>query len=222
VGGPLSGQLIAAAKEACRGASPRQQPQAGRGHVLLRGQSQVTSHKSQVTRHTLHASRYKACDDMWPATCHNARVTRRKTQALGLGPIHVAPLELPVCCLCVVSADACPPSFPCPWAWVCPWLAVVPDHHEHGGPGAGVRGAGARRAGIVREEMRAGSGAFTVHAHMPVAESFGFAEELPQENLGGRQPTGQSFSQQASTGPPAYSPSRWPRDVPQHDPLLRK
>ncbi|CAI5532671.1 unnamed protein product [Closterium sp. Naga37s-1] len=37
---------------------------------------------------------------------------------------------------------------------------------------------GRRRAAVVREEMNEGSGMFTVHAHLPMAESFGFAEEL--------------------------------------------
>lgn len=47
---------------------------------------------------------------------------------------------------------------------------------------------GRRRADIVREEMREGSGAFTVHAHMPVAESFGFAEELRKKTSGAASP----------------------------------
>ncbi|KAK9118336.1 hypothetical protein Scep_016429 [Stephania cephalantha] len=37
---------------------------------------------------------------------------------------------------------------------------------------------GRRRASVFKEEMHEGSSLFTVHAHVPVAESFGFADEL--------------------------------------------
>ncbi|CAI5477403.1 unnamed protein product [Closterium sp. Yama58-4] len=47
---------------------------------------------------------------------------------------------------------------------------------------------GRRRAAVVREEMNEGSGMFTVHAHLPMAESFGFAEELRGRTSGAASP----------------------------------
>lgn len=37
---------------------------------------------------------------------------------------------------------------------------------------------GRRRARVLKEEMQEGSPLFTVHAYLPVSESFGFADEL--------------------------------------------
>lgn len=41
-----------------------------------------------------------------------------------------------------------------------------------------------RRARVLREDMNEGTGAFTVAAHLPVAESFGLAQELRQHTQG--------------------------------------
>ncbi|OIT33987.1 PREDICTED: elongation factor-like GTPase 1 [Nicotiana attenuata] len=41
-----------------------------------------------------------------------------------------------------------------------------------------------RRAHVVNEEMQEGSSLFTVHAYVPVAESFGFADELRRKTSG--------------------------------------
>ncbi|KAK2979839.1 hypothetical protein RJ640_015450 [Escallonia rubra] len=41
-----------------------------------------------------------------------------------------------------------------------------------------------RRARVLKEEMQEGSPLFTVHAYVPVAESFGFADELTTETCG--------------------------------------
>mmetsp|Transcript_11684 Transcript_11684/g.13880 ORF Transcript_11684/g.13880 Transcript_11684/m.13880 type:complete len:234 (-) Transcript_11684:152-853(-) len=43
---------------------------------------------------------------------------------------------------------------------------------------------GRRRARILSEEMREGSALYTVHAHLPAAESFGLADELRRETSG--------------------------------------
>ncbi|GBG91742.1 hypothetical protein CBR_g53556 [Chara braunii] len=45
-----------------------------------------------------------------------------------------------------------------------------------------------RRARIIREDMREGTAMFTIHAYMPVAESFGFAEELRRKTSGAASP----------------------------------
>eukprot|EP01018_Ginkgo_biloba_P040491 Gb_27484 [translate_table: standard] len=45
-----------------------------------------------------------------------------------------------------------------------------------------------RRARIMKEEMQEGSAVFTVHAHVPVVESFGFADELRRWTLGAASP----------------------------------
>ncbi|KAH9287433.1 hypothetical protein KI387_031550 [Taxus chinensis] len=45
-----------------------------------------------------------------------------------------------------------------------------------------------RRARILKEEMREGSALFTVHAYVPVAESFGFADELRRWTSGAASP----------------------------------
>ncbi|XP_008809463.2 LOW QUALITY PROTEIN: elongation factor-like GTPase 1 [Phoenix dactylifera] len=42
-----------------------------------------------------------------------------------------------------------------------------------------------RRARVLKEEMQEGSALFTVHAYVPVAESFGFADELRRWTSGG-------------------------------------
>ncbi|KAL6508658.1 hypothetical protein OROGR_023369 [Orobanche gracilis] len=42
-----------------------------------------------------------------------------------------------------------------------------------------------RRARVLKEEMQEGSSLFTVHAYVPVAESFGFADELRRWTSGG-------------------------------------
>ncbi|KAL9829757.1 putative ribosomal protein S5 domain 2-type [Arabidopsis thaliana] len=42
-----------------------------------------------------------------------------------------------------------------------------------------------RRARILKEEMQEGSSLFTVHAYVPVSESFGFADELRKGTSGG-------------------------------------
>ena len=47
---------------------------------------------------------------------------------------------------------------------------------------------GKRRAVILKEEMREGSAVFTVHAHRPVSESFGFADDLRRKAHGGASP----------------------------------
>lgn len=41
-----------------------------------------------------------------------------------------------------------------------------------------------RRARVLKEEMQEGSALFTVHAYLPVSESFGFADELRKETSG--------------------------------------
>ncbi|KAL2540982.1 Ribosomal protein S5/Elongation factor G/III/V family protein [Abeliophyllum distichum] len=41
-----------------------------------------------------------------------------------------------------------------------------------------------RRARVIKEEMQEGSSLFTVHAYVPVAESFGFADELRRKTAG--------------------------------------
>lgn len=41
-----------------------------------------------------------------------------------------------------------------------------------------------RRARVLREDMNEGTGSFTVAAHLPVAESFGLAQELRQNTAG--------------------------------------
>jgi ribosome assembly protein 1 len=43
---------------------------------------------------------------------------------------------------------------------------------------------GRRRARILAEEMREGSGAFSVHAYLPVEASFGLADELRRKTSG--------------------------------------
>uniref|UniRef100_A0A0D6QUR7 Elongation factor-like 1 n=1 Tax=Araucaria cunninghamii TaxID=56994 RepID=A0A0D6QUR7_ARACU len=45
-----------------------------------------------------------------------------------------------------------------------------------------------RRARVLKEEMREGSDLFTVHAYVPVAESFGFADELRRWTSGAASP----------------------------------
>ncbi|KAJ7560383.1 hypothetical protein O6H91_04G126800 [Diphasiastrum complanatum] len=57
---------------------------------------------------------------------------------------------------------------------------------EHLGQSYAVLGK--RRAHILKEEMREGTGMFTVHAFMPVAESFGFADELRRKTSGAASP----------------------------------
>jgi translation elongation factor EF-G len=47
---------------------------------------------------------------------------------------------------------------------------------------------GKRRARVLKEEMREGTAMFTVHAHMPFAESFGFADELRRKTSGAASP----------------------------------
>eukprot|EP00897_Mesotaenium_endlicherianum_P004474 jgi/Mesen1/4054/ME000213S03084 len=47
---------------------------------------------------------------------------------------------------------------------------------------------GKRRAAVLREEMLEGSATFTVHAHVPVAESFGFADDLRRKTSGAASP----------------------------------
>ncbi|CDY32225.1 BnaA01g17590D [Brassica napus] len=42
-----------------------------------------------------------------------------------------------------------------------------------------------RRARVLKEEMQEGSSLFTVHAYVPVSESFGFADELRKGTSGG-------------------------------------
>ena len=50
---------------------------------------------------------------------------------------------------------------------------------------AGVYAAlGRRRARVLREELREGSGAFAVHAYLPVEASFGLADELRRRSSG--------------------------------------
>ncbi|GAY32800.1 hypothetical protein CUMW_004130 [Citrus unshiu] len=41
-----------------------------------------------------------------------------------------------------------------------------------------------RRARVLKEGMHEGSALFTVHAYLPVSESFGFADELRKETSG--------------------------------------
>ncbi|KMT04981.1 hypothetical protein BVRB_7g171440 [Beta vulgaris subsp. vulgaris] len=53
---------------------------------------------------------------------------------------------------------------------------------EHLGPMYGVLAR--RRARILKEEMQEGSPLFTVHAYLPVSESFGFADELREGTSG--------------------------------------
>lgn len=53
---------------------------------------------------------------------------------------------------------------------------------EHLGPMYGVLAR--RRARVVKEEMQESSPLFTVHAYLPVAESFGFADELRKWTAG--------------------------------------
>lgn len=43
---------------------------------------------------------------------------------------------------------------------------------------------GRRRARILREELREGSGAFAVHAYLPVEASFGLADEMRRRSSG--------------------------------------
>jgi translation elongation factor EF-G len=43
---------------------------------------------------------------------------------------------------------------------------------------------GRRRARILREELREGSGAFLVHAYLPVEASFGLADEMRRRSSG--------------------------------------
>jgi ribosome assembly protein 1 len=57
---------------------------------------------------------------------------------------------------------------------------------EHLGQIYGVLGK--RRARVVKEEMREGTAMFTVHAYMPVSESFGFADELRRKTSGAASP----------------------------------
>lgn len=47
---------------------------------------------------------------------------------------------------------------------------------------------GKRRARVLKEEMREGSAMFTVHAYMPVAESFGFTDEMRRKTSGAASP----------------------------------
>lgn len=47
---------------------------------------------------------------------------------------------------------------------------------------------GKRRARVLKEEMREGTNMFTVHAYMPVAESFGFTDELRRKTSGAASP----------------------------------
>eukprot|EP00250_Pteridium_aquilinum_P016025 c22901_g1_i1 orf=246-3464(+) len=47
---------------------------------------------------------------------------------------------------------------------------------------------GKRRARVLKEEMREGSDMFTVHAYMPVAESFGLTDELRRKTSGAASP----------------------------------
>ncbi|KAH7443739.1 hypothetical protein KP509_02G048900 [Ceratopteris richardii] len=47
---------------------------------------------------------------------------------------------------------------------------------------------GKRRARVLKEEMREGTDMFTVHAYMPVAESFGLAYELRRKTSGAASP----------------------------------
>eukprot|EP00898_Chlorokybus_atmophyticus_P007645 jgi/Chlat1/7882/Chrsp66S00582 len=66
------------------------------------------------------------------------------------------------------------------------YLCEVMTNAEALGKVYGVLGK--RRSRIISEEMREGSGLFTVHAYLPVAESFGFADELRRSTSGAASP----------------------------------
>lgn len=66
------------------------------------------------------------------------------------------------------------------------YFAEVSTTPEHLGQVYAVLGR--RRARVLKEEMREGSAMFLVHAYMPVAESFGFADELRRKTSGAASP----------------------------------
>ncbi|CAM6088803.1 unnamed protein product [Calypogeia fissa] len=57
---------------------------------------------------------------------------------------------------------------------------VIPSEHL----GQVYAVLGKRRARVLKEEMKEGTGLFVVHAYLPVAESFGFADDLRRKTSG--------------------------------------
>eukprot|EP00249_Psilotum_nudum_P018904 c27012_g1_i2 orf=142-3336(+) len=87
-----------------------------------------------------------------------------------------------------VVKDACRLAMlsKCPRLVEAMYFCEVTTPPEHLGQMYAVLGR--RRARVLKEEMREGSAMFTVHAYMPVAESFGFTDELRRKTSGAASP----------------------------------